>query len=61
MSDYCEWCCSSIHSGEDARVWPDDLPSHIPVPDKTDVMYYHRWCWDEVVADEENQLAKERA
>ena len=34
----CEWCCEAITSDEDTKYWPDDLPSHIPVPDKTDEM-----------------------
>ena len=54
----CEWCCEAITSDEDTKHWPDDLPSHKPVPDKTDEMTYHKWCWDEVIADEELQLAK---
>ena len=57
----CEWCCEAITSDEDTKHWPDDLPNHIPVPDKSDHMTYHKWCWDEVIADEELQLAKERA
>ena len=57
----CEWCCEAIDGDEDTKYWPDDLPSHIPVPDKTDHMTYHKWCWDEVIADEELQLAKEQA
>ena len=57
----CEWCCEAIDGDEDTKHWPDDLPSHIPVPDKTDHMTYHKWCCDEVIADEELQLAKERA
>jgi hypothetical protein len=54
----CEWCCEAITSDEDTKHWPDDVPSHIPVSDTTDAMTYHKWCWDEVIADEELQLAK---
>ena len=54
----CEWCCEAINGDEDTKHWPDDLPSHIPVADQTDEMTYHKWCWDEVIADEELQLAK---
>ena len=57
----CEWCCEPIYAEDDVKNWPQDLPAHIVPPDSTDHMTYHKWCWDEVIADEELQLAKERA
>ena len=54
----CEWCCDPIYDEDDVKYWPDDVPDHIPVPDGDDEMTYHRWCWDEVIADEELQLAR---
>jgi hypothetical protein len=52
---WCEWCSDAIHFDDDARYWPDDVPSHIPVDVGDDRMAYHRWCWESVIEEEESQ------
>ncbi len=54
----CEWCCEHVSKNE-AAYWPEDVPEDIHVPDKTDFMTYHKWCFEAVIADErQNQFMK---
>jgi hypothetical protein len=53
----CEWCCDPIYHDDDCKHWPDDLPDHIPVPDKSDDMTYHRWCFEDVVHEATQEIA----
>jgi len=54
----CEWCCDPIYAEDDVKYWPDDVPAHIPIRDETDEITYHKWCWDEVIADAELQIGR---
>ena len=53
----CEYCCEAIYHEVDQKVFPDDLPDDIPVSDGWDFMYYHRWCFEDVVTDERSEIA----
>lgn len=53
----CEYCSSGIHSSEDVKTAPDDLPDDIPWNDSWDTMHYHRWCFEQVVDDERREIA----
>ena len=56
----CEWCCDPIYAEDDCKHWPDDLPDHIDPADETDHMTYHKWCWDEVIADAELEMDRRK-
>ena len=56
----CEWCCKPIYAEDDVKFYPDDLPDHIIPPDKTDEITYHKWCWDEVIADAELEMDRRK-
>jgi len=55
--NYCEYCCETIHHDEDRRCAPDDLPDDIPWRTGWSAMYYHRWCFEDVVSDERQEIA----
>lgn len=57
----CSYCCSPIYHEEDQKVFPDDLPDDIHVCDAWDFMYYHRWCFENVVAEERGEIASKHA
>ena len=53
----CEYCSETIYYDEDNKVFPDDLPDDIRVSDAWDFMYYHSWCFKEVVHDYRSEIA----
>ena len=56
--NYCEYCCEAIHFDDDRREYPEDLPDDIPWPTHdTGGIYYHRWCFEEVVDEERREIA----
>ena len=50
----CEYCNDYIVSDEDRKILPDDLPDDLPYDG--DVMVYHSWCFEEVVADYRREI-----
>lgn len=56
--NYCDYCSETIRSDDDRREYPEDLPDDIPWPTHdTGGIYYHRWCFEEVVGDERREIA----
>lgn len=53
----CEYCSETIYYDEDKKVFPDDLPDDIPQSDGWGTMYYHSWCFEEVVDEERREIA----
>ncbi len=53
----CEYCSETIYYEEDQKVFPDDLPDDIPQSDGWGTMYYHSWCFEEVVDEERREIA----
>jgi hypothetical protein len=55
--NYCEYCNEGIFDDKDRKCAPDNLPDDIPWQDNWDVMYYHSWCFEDVIADERSEIA----
>lgn len=47
--DYCEYCCSGIHSAEDLVVCECIACGH-----NCDTMTYHRWCFERVLDEKDD-------
>lgn len=51
----CEWCSDGIFSDEDLAVWPEDAPDDISISPSTDLMLYHKWCFESLIDEERQQ------